>query len=84
MFCVFFYNLLYFLLRKSGIFSYCRNLNLGRLRADMWIKSGTGSSQKIRRNLLFFYSWMSFQKLIQILLNSFFQFRIGICIVKAS
>lgn len=54
MFCVFFYNLLYFLLRKSGIFSYCRNLNLCCLRADMWIKSGTGSSQKVRRNILFF------------------------------
>lgn len=71
MFCVFFYNLLYFLLRKSGIFSYCRNLNLCCLRADMWIKSGTGSSQKVRRNILFFYSGMSFQKLIQIFLNSF-------------
>ena len=84
MLCVLFYNVLYFLLGKARIFSYCRNLNLRRLRADMGIKSGTGSSQKIRRNILPFYSGMSFQKLIQIFLNSFFQFRIGVRIVKAS
>ncbi len=38
MLCVLFYNVLHFLLGKARIFSYCRNLNLRRLRADMGIK----------------------------------------------